>query len=88
MNFSKKSALVSRRASEVSKRLRLKCIAIKTNDGMSKRKPNGITKSDRKARKSDVLLKRDFKADKQFKKAVTDITENKASNGKLYIRNL
>ena len=48
-------------------------------------KPNGITKSDRKARKSDDFLKRDFKADEPLKKAVTDITEIKASNGKLYI---
>lgn len=29
-----------------------------------KRKPNGITKADREARKSDDLLKRDFKSDK------------------------
>ena len=49
------------------------------------RKPNGITKADRKARKSDDLLKRDFKADKPLKKAVTDITEIKARDGKLYI---
>ena len=38
------------------------------------RKPNGITKADREARKSDDLLKRDFKADKPFSKCVTDIT--------------
>ena len=49
------------------------------------RKPNGITKSDREARKSDDLLKRDFKADKPFSKCVTDITEVKAKNGKLYV---
>ena len=42
------------------------------------RKPNGITKADREARKSDDLLKRDFKADKPFSKCVTDITEVKA----------
>ena len=41
------------------------------------RKPNGITKADREARKSDDLLKRDFKADKPFSKCVTDITEVK-----------
>ena len=29
-----------------------------------KRKPNGITKADREARKSEDLLKRDFKSDK------------------------
>lgn len=45
------------------------------------RKPNGITKADREARKSDDLLKRNFKADKPFSKCVTDITEVKAKNG-------
>ena len=49
------------------------------------RKPNGITKADREARKSDDLLKRNFKADKPFSKCVTDITEVKAKNGKLYV---
>ena len=49
------------------------------------RKPNGITKADREARKTDDLLKRDFKADKPFNKCVTDITEVKAKNGKLYV---
>ena len=49
------------------------------------RKPNGITKADREARKSDDLLKRDFKADKPFSKCVTDITDVKAKNGKLYV---
>ena len=49
------------------------------------RKPNGITKADREARKSDDMLKRDFKADKPFSKCVTDITEVKAKNGKLYV---
>ena len=42
------------------------------------RKSNGITKVDREARKSDDLLKRDFKADMSFSKCVTDITEVKA----------
>lgn len=51
----------------------------------SNRKPNGITKADREARKSDDLLKRDFYADKPLEKAVTDITELKAKNGKLYV---
>lgn len=50
-----------------------------------KRKPNGITKADRKARKSDDLLKRNFKSDVPLTKAVTDITELKASDGKLYV---
>ena len=50
-----------------------------------KRKPNGITKADREARKSDDLLKRDFKSDKPLEKCVTDITEIKAKDGKLYV---
>lgn len=50
-----------------------------------KRKPNGITKADREARKSDDLLNRDFKATEPLKKAVTDITEIKAKDGKLYV---
>ena len=49
------------------------------------RKPHGITKADREARKSDDLLKRDFKSEEPLKKAVTDITEIKAKDGKLYI---
>lgn len=50
-----------------------------------KRKPNGITKADRNARKSDDLLKRDFTADAPLQKAVTDITEIPAKDGKLYV---
>lgn len=49
------------------------------------RKPNGITKADREARKSEDLLKRDFHAKEPLKKCVTDITEIKASDGKLYV---
>ena len=40
-----------------------------------KRKPNGIAKADKDARKSDDLLKRDFRSDKPLEKCVTDITE-------------
>ena len=50
-----------------------------------KRRPNGITKADREARKSDDLLKRDFTADVPLKKCVTDITEIKAKDGKPYV---
>lgn len=50
-----------------------------------RRKPNGITKADREARKSDDLLKRDFTAEKPCEKCVTDITEIPAKNGKLYV---
>ena len=48
-------------------------------------KPNGITKADREARKSENLLKRDFHAEEPLTKCVTDITEIKASDGKLYV---
>ena len=50
-----------------------------------RRKPNGITKADRETRKSEDLLKRDFKSEEPLAKCVTDITEIKASNGKLYV---
>ena len=50
-----------------------------------KHKPNGITKADREARKSDDLLRRDFISDKPLVKAITDITEVKARDGKLYV---
>ena len=49
------------------------------------RKSNGITKADKEARKSDDLLKRNFKSEEPLKKAVTDITEIKANDGKLYV---
>ena len=50
-----------------------------------KRKPNGITKADREAMKSEDLLKRDFTSSAPLKKCVTDITEIKAADGKLYV---
>lgn len=50
-----------------------------------RRKPNGLTKAERKARKSDDLLKRDFTATQPATKCVTDITEFKFSDGKLYV---
>ena len=50
-----------------------------------KRKPNGITKADREAMKSDDLLKREFHSDTPLEKCVTDITEIKTSDGKLYV---
>ena len=49
------------------------------------RKPNGITKVDREARKSDDLLKRDFSAEKPLEKAVTDMSELPAKDGKAYV---
>lgn len=50
-----------------------------------RRKPNGITKADREARKSDDLLKRDFHAKGSLTKCITDITEIKGKDGKLYV---
>ena len=54
-------------------------------DHRPKHKPNGITKADREARKSDDLLKRNFHAERPLEKCVTDITELKARDGKLYV---
>ena len=50
-----------------------------------RRKPNGITKADREAQKSDNKLQRDFTAAQPFVKGVTDITEVPAKDGKLYV---
>ena len=50
-----------------------------------RRKPNGITRADKEARKSDDLLRRNFDADKPLTKWVTDITEVKEKDGKLYV---
>lgn len=50
-----------------------------------KHKPNGITKADKEARKSDDLIKRNFTAERPLEKCVTDMTEIKASDGKLYV---
>ena len=61
-------------------------IMVKTGLGHSKRrKPNGITKAERNARKSEDLIQRDFSADKPCQKCITDITVIKASNGNLYV---
>ena len=51
----------------------------------SKRNSKGITKADREAHKSDDLLKRDFTSEKPLEKCVTDITEIKVKDGKLYV---
>lgn len=50
-----------------------------------KRKLNGITKADKEARKSEDLIKRDFQADKPLEKCVTDMTELKCLDGKIYV---
>ena len=50
-----------------------------------KRKPNGITKADREARKSDDLLKRDFTADwncqEMCSRGIPKITDRQESGG-------
>lgn len=51
----------------------------------AKKKPNGITKADKNARKSDDLLRRNFLADAPFTKCVTDMTEIPVKGGKLYV---
>ena len=50
-----------------------------------RRKPNGITKADKLARKSDDKLRRNFYSDEPLTKCVTDISELKGSDGKLYV---
>lgn len=50
-----------------------------------KRKPNGLTREDKEAMKSDDKVQRDFNADKPLTKCVTDITEVKTADGKLYV---
>jgi len=50
-----------------------------------KRKPNGLTKADKKAQASDNLIKGDFSAEKPNEKLVTDITQTPTLDGTLYI---
>lgn len=50
-----------------------------------KRKPNGITKADLQAQKSDNKIRRNFTAEQPFVKVVTDITEVTAKDGKSMI---
>jgi len=50
-----------------------------------KRHPNGITREDMEAQKSENLINRDFTADEANKKWLTDITEVQCSDGKLYV---
>lgn len=50
-----------------------------------KRHPNGITKADAEAQKSENLLKRNFHADMPNTVWLTDITEIPCKDGKLYV---
>jgi len=60
---------------------------MKQNDLLKKRKrnPNGITKEDSEAQKSENIIKCDFTADAPNKKWLSDITEVACSDGKLYV---
>lgn len=51
----------------------------------NKRHPNGITREDQSAQKSENIIKRDFTADAPNKKWLTDITEVPCFDGKLYV---
>ncbi len=59
----------------------------KANNLLIKKKwnPKGVTKSDRKAEKSENLLKQDFKAKEPNQKWLSDITEIPCIDGKLYL---
>lgn len=49
------------------------------------RYPNGITKTDKEAQKSENLIKRNFSAERPREKLLTDISEVQCFDGKLYI---
>jgi transposase InsO family protein len=51
----------------------------------AKRHPNGITREDAVAQKSDNLIARDFTADAPNRKWLSDITEVPCSDGKMYV---
>lgn len=51
----------------------------------TKRRPNGITREDAAAQKSENLIRRDFKASAPNEKWLSDITEIPCSDGKLYL---
>ena len=51
----------------------------------SKRHPNGITREDAAAQKSENLIQRDFTANAPDQKWLSDITEVQCSDGKLYV---
>lgn len=50
-----------------------------------KRHPNGITREDAAAQKSENIIQRDFTATAPNQKWLTDITEVQCSDGKLYV---
>jgi transposase InsO family protein len=50
-----------------------------------KRRPNGLTKADSEAQKSENLINQDFSADAPNEKWLSDITEVPCADGKLYV---
>lgn len=51
----------------------------------SRRSPDGLTKSDKKAQRPDNIIQRNFTASSPNEKWLTDITQIPCSDGKLYI---
>lgn len=51
----------------------------------SRRSPDGLTKSDKKAQRPDNIIQRNFTAKSPNEKGLTDITQTPCSDGKLYI---
>lgn len=51
----------------------------------AKRHPNGLTREDAAAQKSENLIQRDFTASAPNQKWLSDITEVPCSDGKLYV---
>lgn len=50
-----------------------------------RRRPNGITRADRRAQKAENLIQQNFQAERPNKKWLTDITEIPCLEGKLYL---
>ena len=50
-----------------------------------RRKPNGLTKADKEAQKSQNLIKKDFTAQSPNEKWLGDVTEIATADGKLYV---
>ena len=51
----------------------------------SHRSPDGLTKADKKAQRPENIISRDFTADRENQKWLTDITQIPCREGKLYI---
>ena len=59
---------------------------MKENGFIHKRRtPHTITKATTEIQEKDNIIKRDFKTDKPLTKLLTDITQIKCSDGKLYV---